>query len=125
MDVVRQWLSNKINRKEISIYLHDVLAVSKIAIYGAGELGELLFDDLKDFSEIKVQYFIDKNADSLYYGIDDMEIFSLDELKYASPVDAIIITPYPFYDQIKEELDRHLKYSTQLVSLEDLVYKVE
>ena len=46
MDVIRQWLSNKINNKEIGIYLKETLSVMKIAIYGAGELGELLYDDI-------------------------------------------------------------------------------
>ena len=125
MDVIRQWLSNKINNKEIGIYLKETLSVMKIAIYGAGELGELLYDDINGYLGLDVLYFIDKNADNLYYGIDDVEILNLEELRYAKCVDAILITPYQMYNQIKAELEDILDYNPLLVSLEDIIYSVE
>lgn len=125
MEVIKQWLSNKINHKEIGQYLLNTLEGRNLAIYGAGELGELLYDDLSDWPDFKVEYFIDKNADALYYGIDDMQILNLDELAHAKKVDAILITPYRSFRLITEELNRILTYHPKMLSLDDIVYRTE
>lgn len=125
MNLLEQWLNNKINHKEIGPYLIEMLKIKTLAIYGAGRYGEFLFDDLSDYVKIEVKYFIDKNADSLYYGIDNMNILNLSELRYATQVDAIIVTPYQHYGEIKEELKMILPFETMIISLKDIVDGVE
>lgn len=125
MKVVEQWLCNKIYHKEIADYLFSELHLQHIAIYGAGRMGELLYDDLAECKNITVAYFIDRNADELYYGIDDMDIFNLKEVRLAQKVEAIIVTPYLYYKAIKKELEHILPYRPQIISLEDIVYKTE
>ena len=66
---------------------------------------------------IQVQYGIDKNADNIYM---DVNIVTMeDELK---PVDAIVVTPIFFFDDIEEELSQ--KIDCPIISLEDVLYEV-
>lgn len=125
MEIIEQWLANKILHKEIGDYLTQELNLKKIAIYGAGKYGELLYDDLIENSNIIISYFIDLNADSLYYGIDDMDILNLEELKRASHVDAIVVTPYQKFNHISHDLKSILNYDVPLIPLDDIVLKME
>lgn len=125
MKVIEQWLANKILHKEIGDYLMQEQNLKEIAIYGAGKYGELLYDDLTENSHIKIDYFIDLNADSLYYGIDDMDILNLEELKKAPPVDAIIVTPYQKFEFIKRDLESILDYDVSIISLDDIIFRIE
>lgn len=125
MTVLEQWLCNKIYHKEIADYLFLQLHLRNIAIYGAGRMGELLYDDLVEHNEIAVEYFIDKNADALYYGVDNMDILNLTEVKSAKEVEAIIVTPYRYFESIKKELELILQYRPQIISLEDVIWKTE
>lgn len=124
MNVLEQWLENKIYHKENSDYLIKELHLKSIAIYGAGKMGELIYDDLLE-SDLDIKYFIDKNADSLYYGIDDMPIYNLEESKKAEKVGAIIVTPIKFYDEIKINLQRLLDYSPLIISLDEVIARTE
>ena len=64
-----------------------------------------------------MQYGIDKNADNIYM---DVNIVTMeDELK---PVDAIVVTPIFFFDDIEEELSQ--KIDCPIISLEDVLYEV-
>lgn len=125
MTVIEQWLMNKICHKEIGEYLKNSYKIQTVAIYGAGKLGEFLYDDLVNNSYIKVEYFIDKNADSLYYGIDDMNIYNLKEASEAKKVDAIIITPYQNFHEIECSLNQFLRFSTIYLSIDDIICAVE
>jgi len=125
MTLIEQWLTNKIYHKENADYIIHNLKAKTLAIYGAGRMGELIYDDLVENSALKIKYFIDKNADFLYYGIDDMEILNLDEIKEAEAVDVIIVTPYTQFKIIKNELETILNFKSKIVSLEEIIYKTE
>ncbi len=85
----------------------------RIAIYGFKELGERLYDELKD-SEIEICYIIDKNKDSIWAEID---VFGMDE--ELPDVDAIVVTPTFFFEEIERELAEKTKCA--IVSLEDVI----
>ena len=87
-----------------------------VAIYGMKELGERLYDELKD-SDVAVKYFIDKNAGELYADVDILT--PDDELE---PVDAIVVTATYYFDDIEETLGEKVEYP--IVSLEDIIYEV-
>lgn len=87
-----------------------------VAIYGMKELGECLFDELKD-SEIEVKYVIDRNADMVYADVDI--VTPDDELE---PVDVIVVTAIHYFDEIDEMLSGKVDYP--VVSLEDVVHQV-
>ena len=125
--IIFQWLQNKIYKKEIGDYLLEQ-NIKNIVIYGAGKLGELLYDDLLNYHSINVICFIDKNADSLYYGIDDMKIYNVHEasdIEEIKKADVIIITPYKAFNEIKNELDVKLDFKGKYLAIDDIVWAVE
>lgn len=87
-----------------------------IAIYGMKELGERLYDELKD-SDITVKYAIDKNADGLYV---DLDVVMPDE--DLEEVDVIVVTAISYFDEIEETLCQ--KVDCPVISLEDIVFEV-
>ncbi len=123
-EIIEQWLKNKIDKKEIATYLLGE-NIHSVIIYGAGKIGEMLYDDLNNCEEISVQCFLDKNADSLYYGIDDMNIFSLSEVDRISAVDAIIITPYKMFESITTDLKKIIRFDTRYLAIDDIIWGVE
>jgi hypothetical protein len=113
--MMNQWVAVKQEGKNLADYF-DKQGYKSIAIYGMSYVGERLFEELKG-SNIQVQYGIDKNADNLYMDVDIVTME--DELK---PVDAIIVTPIFFFDEIEEELSK--KTDCPIISLEDVLYEV-
>lgn len=111
-DVTNEWirLRNQGRRLE-EFFLKNQW--SNIAIYGMGELGNRLVEELKD-SSITIKYGIDKNVDRVDGGI---EIKKLEEKLF--PVDVIVITPFFMYKEIEEELMELVNYP--IVSIEDVV----
>lgn len=113
--MMNQWVKVKQEGKSLKEYfLNNDLKT--IAIYGMSYAGETLVDELKG-SGITVLYGIDMRADSIY---SDIEIVSPeDNLK---EVDAVIVTPVYFFDEIEEMLGK--KMECPIVSLEDILYEV-
>ena len=87
--------------------------IKKIAIYGVGELGRCLIEELRE-SDIKIQYLIDKNMQK-----DNGEYTFYRPKDILPEVQAVIVTPVYQYGEIVREL----KYSedTQIISLEELI----
>ena len=94
-----QWLSMKQTGTDILTYFKEN-RYEKVAIYGMGELGNRLYDELKD-TEIDVIYGIDKNSKSLY---SDLKVYSLDD--DFEPADVIVVTAIFAYSEIKKELSK-------------------
>ncbi|MCI8769707.1 MAG: hypothetical protein HFH73_00955 [Lachnospiraceae bacterium] len=88
-----------------------------IAIYGMGELGKCLYEELKDIQGVEIKYGIDQ--ESAYCG--ELEIRSLDDL--LPDVDAIIVTPIFAYNEIEEILRQ--KTHSSIVSLDDVLYGID
>lgn len=87
-----------------------------VAIYGMKELGERLYDELKD-SEIEVKYIIDKNADEIYA---ELEVVDPDD--YLENVDVVVVTAIHYFDEIEETLSDKVDFP--IVSLEDILYEL-
>jgi len=75
----------------------------KVAIYGAANVGKCLYHFLKS-SEIEVICFIDKRkfVDELY----NIPIYDLNNIN--SNIDAIIVTPLTYYDEIYDDLKKKI-----------------
>ena len=88
----------------------------KIAIYGMGNVGEHLYNVLKN-TDIKVMYGIDSKAVDTDY---EIKVYSPD---YELPnVDAIVVTiPFAF-TSIKDSLEQ--KTANEIVSLEHILFEV-
>ncbi|MCI9464168.1 MAG: hypothetical protein HFI48_09850 [Lachnospiraceae bacterium] len=110
-----QWLSLHQRGKTLVEYFEEK-GYKTVAIYGLKELGERLYDELKD-SGITVKYIIDKNADDLYA---DVGVVTPDD--NLEPVDVIVVTACYYFDQINKMLNERVEYP--VVSLEDILYKI-
>ncbi|MCI8567065.1 MAG: hypothetical protein HFI39_12280 [Lachnospiraceae bacterium] len=112
-NLTNEWLHLKNQGKNLKEYF-----VKKdwhhIAIYGIGELGQRLVEELQD-SDVIVEYAIDKKGSNIFSNITIKE--PKEELL---PVDAIVVTPVFAYDEVEEALmDR---VDDPIVSLEDVVF---
>ncbi len=118
-----QWLANRNDNKEVGNYFEEN-NYNTIAIYGMGTMAELFYNELKKSNpKVKVAYFIDKNAEELYYGLDDIDVVGLDDISAREEVDAVIVTPIYDFDEINDELmERGVE--ADIISLEDIVYEI-
>lgn len=113
--MMNQWVAVKQEGKNLADYL-ERMGYGTIAIYGMSYAGERLREELKD-SSVQIKYGIDQKAGSIYSDIDLVTLE--DELE---PVDAVIVTPIFFFDEIEEKLSQ--KLDCPIISLEDILYEV-
>lgn len=112
-NMLNQWLIIKQEGRTLEKYFLDN-GYRTIAIYGMGEMGNRLYDELKD-SSIEVKYAIDKNADSTYA---EIEVMGLED--DLAEVDAVVVTAVFAFNTIEDELTDKLLFP--LISLEDVIY---
>ena len=91
--------------------------IQKVAIYGGGALGKHLYYELKGTS-VYVECILDRNSNVKIEGIET--ILPGERMKLA---DAIIITPFWEYKQIKKELEKSYPY--RILSIETLLYNAD
>lgn len=115
-NMLNQWLILKQEGKNLSEYF-VTNGYKTIAIYGMGEMGNRLYDELKG-SGITVKYAIDKNAASTY---SELDVIDPDVAEFEA-VDAIVVTATFAFDEIEEMLSEKVDFP--IVSLEDVVYEV-
>lgn len=113
--IYNQWLTLHQQGKSLVEYF-EKNGYKTVAIYGMKELGERLYDELKD-SGITVKYIIDRKADTINTDIDIVK--PDDDLE---PVDVIVVTACYFFDTIDRKLGASVDYP--VVSLEDIIYEV-
>lgn len=111
-DVINKWLVLNQNAINLSLFFNKQ-RYNKVAIYGIGELGQRLYDDLKK-STVTVCYGIDQN----YLKIkSEIEVISpKDTLKQ---VDVIVVTAIHSFDDIESELNQ--KCCFPILSLEKII----
>lgn len=117
--LAKRWLDNKNEGKDIGQFFKDN-GIKTIAIYGLGTLGELFYEDIKK-TDIKVLYFIDKNAEGLYRKEDEPEVVAISDVCRKEMPDAIVITPVYDYNDIDNELEE-AGCNIMRISLEDVIY---
>lgn len=112
-----QWLKLKQSGVSIEDYFKRH-GYQKIAIYGMAQLGETLYQELNQTS-LEVSYAIDASPGRLlvhYCNILKPE----DDLP---EVDVVIVTPIPYFKDIKRKLSKKLE--CPIVSLEDMLYTLD
>lgn len=114
-EILNRWLLIKQDGKTLEQYFLDN-GYKNIAIYGMGELGNRLYDELKN-STVKVVYAMDTNYS---VGYSDLDIKHLeDELP---ETDVIVITAIFAVDEITKKLERVV--NCDIISLENAVYNI-
>ena len=114
-NLLNQWLRLKQENKSLETYFTEN-QYKTIVIYGMGELGNRLYDELKD-SSVQVKYAIDENTAGAYSEID---IIAPEE--DFPEVDVIVVTAVFAYHEIEEKLSD--RTDIQVISLEDVVFEV-
>lgn len=91
------------------LYRHNY---KTIAIYGAAEIGELLYEQMKK-ENVEVMYYIDRRSDIL---MSEIPVYSLEDK--LPDVDVVVVTAIHYYDEIRKILEKkHIKS----VNLKDVV----
>ncbi len=111
-NMMTQWVKIKQQGKSLETYFEQN-GFHKVAIYGKGEVGEVLLRELQG-SKIDVRYGIDQRASSVF-----------SKLKILSPkeelaqVDVIVVTAIAYYDEIRRQLKEKVK--CPIISLENIL----
>lgn len=114
-NMLNQWLILKQEGKSLEQYFIEN-GYKTVAIYGMGEMGNRLYDELKD-SSIELKYAVDQNAANTY---SELEVFEKED--DFEDVDVMIVTAIFAFDEIEEQLNSKVDFP--IISLEDVVYGV-
>lgn len=120
MDLMTQWTRNCLEEWDANVWLENK-HVSKVAIYGAGNIGRILYYQLQHTS-VDVLYFIDRNAGKI---VDDLgSIISLGQMGTCELPDMIVVTVAPDYERIRNAIIGTIGDKVQIVSIEELIYRM-
>lgn len=114
-NMLNQWLILKHNGKSLENYFINK-NYKTIAIYGMGEMGNRLYEELKDTS-VNVSYAIDKNSINTYSEID---VFELED--NLPIVDVIIVTAVFDFNEIQKQLINFVDFP--IISLDEIIYEI-
>lgn len=109
------WMTCIERGNRIDVFIEE-MGYREVAIYGMAMLGRHLEKQLKN-SQINVKYIIDKRKNDIY---SEQDIYSGEE--ELPVVDAIIVTAIYDFNDIKDDLSKHIDYP--IISLEEIVYKM-
>ena len=112
-ELMYQWMKLKQNGIELIEFFQD-RKLESIAIYGMGDLGELLYKELEDNRIIK--FGIDRQLKQ-----NKIPIYSLENVK--EKVDAIVITPVLITDEIEDQIYEILGEQTTFV-FEEILFEL-
>lgn len=115
---LKRWLENRNSGKTFDDYLTS-FGYKNAAIYGAGEVGQLLYAELK--GKFKVLYFIDRNAE-MYCQIDGIPVVLPQELSKLEQSDIIVITVMSDFNEISASILSG-QPNQPIVALRDAVYE--
>lgn len=121
-DVTRLWLKLQNSGKEISSYFANN-NITHFAIYGAGTMGDLLYDCMKD-NEHKIAFFIEETGVEIKNFLGNIDLKTLENPISFEGLDIIVITSVSYFKSIKQNL-LSLGCTCPIVSLEDIIYSLE
>lgn len=117
--MLKRWMENRNAGKTFVDYLHEY-GYKTLGIYDAGELGRLLYEEIKA-SDLKVRYFVDRNAEGLKV-IEGIPVIYLSEISKMEEVDVLIISPIVDYEAVCQILSEEAP-KLQTLSLKEAVYE--
>lgn len=113
--MMNRWVAAKQEGKNLADYLKK-MGYKTIAIYGMGHVGERLLEELRG-SVIEVKYGIDRNVKDTY---SDISICNMEDKM--EPVDAVVVTPIVFFDEIEGQLLD--KFDCPILSLGEILDEI-
>lgn len=116
-NLLNQWLMIKQENKSLEQYFVE-RNNKNIIIYGMGEMGNRLYDELKS-SIVHIDYAIDINADDTY---SELQVKTPEEGLKNVTADVIVITAIYAYDDIYNTI--HTQVSCPIISLEDIIFNL-
>ncbi len=115
--VFEQWLFAKQDNRHISDFFHKK-GINAIAIYGMGNMGERLLDEMRN-ENIVVEYAIDQKGNRI---CSDIEVVSHPDTDMLKKVDAIVVTAVHCFEDVREKLS--VKTDIPIFSLEEILYEI-
>jgi FlaA1/EpsC-like NDP-sugar epimerase len=117
VNVLSRWIRLSLDGRTIGKYLSQK-GLLKVAVYGWGDLGKCICDDICNTSNVEIMYIVDRNADK----IADCKYSVVSQVnKIEDNVDLLIVTPFMEFEQIKRNMIKD-GFTSEIVSLEDIVY---
>ena len=93
----------------------------KIGIYGAGELAEILIQEMRRKNKIQIVCLIDQSA-AVYREEFGLPVYLPEEFAAIEDVDMVVVTAITYFDAISEKLVR-MRPEMPVVSLEEIIRK--
>lgn len=118
-DTLMKWLKNKINGKSLGQRLLE-MDISKVAIYGANELGKMVYNDIKE-SDVRVECFVDKNADKYSSSEEEIPVIKPSEISLLEKESYVLITPEYYFYEILTDLREKGITQERIISLAMIV----
>lgn len=116
-DLLCQWMKLKMRDISLMEFFQD-RGIQSIAIYGMGEIGQLMYDELAMENEMFIRYAIDQSGKRY---VESLPTYCLD--RDLPKVDAIVITPVLITDQLEEQIYDALGECVTFV-FEELLYEL-
>lgn len=113
--LLNQWFALKQEGKTLEQYFVNN-SYKTVAIYGMGEMGLRLYEDLKNSGEIEIKYAIDQGVALC----EEIEVLSMDDP--LPDVDVVVVTATFAFEEIAEKLEQRIDCA--IVSLEDVIYEI-
>ena len=117
-EITNRWILLKNEGISLEKYFQDK-GYREIAIYGMGELGNRLLEELKSSPSVEVKYGIDKLKGHTYTDL-PMKVLSESSKESLSGVDVIVVTAVFDINNIREKLEEVT--DCEIISLEDVVF---
>lgn len=116
-ELMYQWMRLKIRGISLMEFFQD-RGIQSIAIYGMGEIGQLIYEELAAENEVFIRYAIDQSG--VRY-VESLPTYQLD--RNLPGADAIVITPVLITDQLEEQIYEALGEQITFV-FEELLYEL-
>ena len=117
MKLFEQWLLVKQDGKQISDYFQKK-AINTIAIYGMGNIGERLYDELKDQNGI-VKYAVDQKGKRI---CSEIEVHPGVDIGGRRNMKKIVVTTVHCFEEVKKNISEMT--DIPVLSLEEILYEM-
>ena len=117
-ELCNQWLNNLHRGEYIDRYFFEK-GYKNILIYGMGEIGKRLFEELESSDHIFNCFFVDKSAKYPY--VEHAKLIKLEDIINNSNIDIIVITPIYALKSIQDSI-KNQDLKVEIISIKDIIF---